>query len=781
MAWPSLLRFGIRGKIALLVVVAAAIAAYLVARLLGNSAEELLRSHELVDLGDEAQLRGWEIADQVDGLREDTLALAYNTEFQTALMSGGSERELQTLVEGACRRYWTRYLRVDVVSGAAGRDGGAVRKIESKGEPVEAGDVWLPEPADLQQLAGQRTFILSEIQRLRIRRADPVMGKVVERWEPVIWACASLPRTDLAGTAPAPVLRVMMSLHAGASPRHLFSLLGPKGEWLVRPDEHALEGEPINDGLMQAIARNEEVREGLLPWRQREAARSPRAIHREEPQVERIELFEYQPLQANYWFLEGIPGDRLREAIAADPEPEVSDLFESIRGEWESVGRIGGVGAGGRELRLLASDQEKLERLRKAVTDGLAARYGADVVRISWRRPVVCDEAHAWAIRLGLDGIDDQPGYLIVYAVLDDELASSIQQEMDLLRQFAFVIAFVAGLIAFMISLFFVRPLQRMTLTAQRVSEADPERLPAQLRRLVDHLPVQRWDEVGDIARASKRLFEEVLESQEQLENRVRERTAKLAKANLELERANEQLTSLSREKDAFVAKVSHDLRQPLNAIFLQVEALKLSQLDGQQTKDVKRIEDHALRELNLVNDILEYQKIIMGAETLRRDRIEVAGLLHELEEAHGPVAAAKGLRFTATADSAAGSFEADRRRVRQILDNLLGNACKFTTSGTVAIEARPTVGEGIDGIEFSVVDTGRGMEADEQAKAFVPFVSNKKGNEGGTGLGLSICRELCQQMGGQISFVSQPGEGTRFTVILPVAATGERYGDFSN
>ncbi|MCB1093071.1 MAG: HAMP domain-containing protein, partial [Verrucomicrobiae bacterium] len=505
-------------------------------------------------------------------------------------MSGGSEKELGALLEKACRRYWSRYLSIDVVSpGEVGKDA-SVRSIESKGAPVDPADMWMPEPEAVQRVAGQRTFVLSEIRRVRLRRTDPESSEITERWEPVVWACASLPRTDVEGKAPAPFIRVLMSLHAAASPRHLFALIGPDGQWLVKPEEFVEAGQPINDGLIQAISRNPEVREGLLPLRQRPGAETEGAARREEPQVERIKLFEYQPLQAPYWFLEGLPGDRLLRALEEAPESEVSALFERIRDRTESDGRIGGVGGGGRELRLLAPDRERLERLRTALTDGLTERYGADITRISWRKPVVCDEAHAWTIRLGIDGVDQQPGYLIVYAVLDDELASSIQQEMEMLRQFSFVIAFLAGMIAFMISLFFVRPLQRMTQTAQRVSEADPERLPAQLRRLVDHLPVQRGDEVGDIARASKRLFEEVLESQQKLEHRVEERTAKLAEANRELEHANEQLTSLSREKDAFVAKVSHDLRQPLNAIFLQVEALKLTRLDDQQTRDVKRI-----------------------------------------------------------------------------------------------------------------------------------------------------------------------------------------------
>jgi signal transduction histidine kinase/DNA-binding response OmpR family regulator len=757
------LRFGIRGKIALLVVVAAALAAYLVARMLARSSEELLRGHELVDLGDEAQLRGWEIADQVAGLRDDALALGYSTEFQTALMSGAREGELRSLAERVCRRYWGRYLRIEMLPHRGAE--GLARVVEEKAVLAEPGAAWLPAPGGPGADKGQRTLSLSEIRRVGIER--PGIGEA--RWEPVIWACVALPGTDVAGAEAGPVLRILMSLDSAASPRHLFALLNSKGEVLVRPEEYPGADGPINDALFQGIAKSPEVSAAM------DAERSVSVTG--QPQVQGIKLYEYQPLLAKYWFLEGLPGEALRHAMAAENEEELSLFFDGLRAGTAQEGRLGGVGGASRELRLLAPDRARLDRLRVSLEQGLAREYGADLAKISWRKPVVCDEAHAWTIRVDAGTAAESASYLIIYAVLDDELASSIEQEMAELRQYAFGVAVLAGVIAFMISLFFVRPLQRMTQTAQRVAEAEPERLPAQLRRLVDHLPVGRSDEVGDIARASKRLFEEVLESQEKLEARVRERTAKLAQANLDLEEANRQLHGLSREKDAFVAKVSHDLRQPLNAIFLQVEALKLSKLDERQTKDVQRIHDHAARELNLVNDILEYQKIIMGAETLSRDEIDLARLLEEVVEAHSPAAAAKGLAFQTVSDPGIGFLEADRRRVRQILDNLTGNACKFTTAGSVTVEFHGRTLGGQDWVEFTIADTGRGMTAEEQAKAFVPFVSNKKGNEGGTGLGLSICRELCQQMGGSIGFVSEPGRGTRFTVMLPRRATGGRYG----
>lgn len=765
------LRLGIRGKIALLVVIAAAISAYLVARMLSQSAEELVRSHELVDLGDEAQLRGWELADQVDGLREDVIAMRYDL---AAAVATGSTDELRKSAEASCRRYWSRYLRIELLSWTALGAPAEVWSIEEKAELANPEVDWEITPESFVREGNDRVILQSEIQRARVKRTHPETGAITERWEPVVWAAARLVgRPGMQG--PDPVVRVLMTLDDAQSPRHLFTLINPENEVLVRPDEFEDQNGAANDAIFESIVNDEEVREGMLiPEESTTSKVSGIAV--DEPQVERLKLFEYLPLDSNYWFLEAVPSAKLREAIEADDEEDQDRFLDQLRLECEDDGRIGGLRGGVQEMRLLAPSPERLKSLRKKVTEALEQRFGKDVVKFQWRQPVVCDEIHAWAVRLGLGTVEKKSGYLLIYAVLDDELASSIHQEMTTLRRFAFLVAAMAGGIAFMISLFFVRPLQRMTLTAQRVAEADPHRLPSQLRRLVDHLPVNRRDEVGDIARASKRLFEEVLESQETLENRVRERTAKLAQANLDLEEANEQLMGLSREKDAFVAKVSHDLRQPLNAIFLQVEALKLSRLDEQQANDVQRIHDHAARELNLVNDILEYQKIIMGAERLNRDAIEIAPLMEDLENSHAGTAKAKGLAFEAKSDAGIGSFEADRRRIRQVLDNLITNACKFTTEGKVSIEAIAREIGGEPWIEFAVTDTGRGMQPEEQAKAFVPFVSNKKGNEGGTGLGLSICKELCTQMGGKIGFVSEPGKGTRFTVLLPRKATSDRY-----
>ena len=107
--------FGIRGKVALLVIIATAASALLVATMLSKKAEEVLRDHELVDLGDEALLRGWNLVDQIQGLEDDILKLAYDPEFAAHAYSGTSKPEdLNRIAESVCRRYWKRHLRVDV-------------------------------------------------------------------------------------------------------------------------------------------------------------------------------------------------------------------------------------------------------------------------------------------------------------------------------------------------------------------------------------------------------------------------------------------------------------------------------------------------------------------------------------------------------------------------------------------------------------------------------------------------------------------------------------------
>lgn len=764
---------------------ATAASALLVAKALTHRATGILREHELVDLGDEASLRGWEIIDQVEGLQDDINSLAYSPTFRESVVNGESQQQLASMVRGLCRRHWQRHLRFDLVTFEEGEQ--TYQIIEQKGT-VAHEDIWFPE-SDSQ--AGQRIH-LSDIRRALVTRTELGGSQELQRFEPVIWAVAPLnsrdarPLTnskDARPLTPPTYIRIMMSLYDSPSPRHLFSMMDTKerksedGESvgtipLIRHDETTPLGSP-NDLIFDRLNKNEDVVVALELSR---GLNKTPGFPGEEPKVDRLEKLENVPLENPYYFLEGKPQPKLRIAIDSESEEALDDFIEILEVKIGDLGRVGGLKAGVKELRLLANSSDKLDALKKLVETELEDYFCDEYDGLDWRNRVECDMIHSWAVRLLIGDGGLRSEYLLQYAVLDDELASSIEYEMTSVQNLALLVAAGFGIIGFLIAMHFISPLKKMTRMAQQLTDSHQERLYKKVGALARKLDTKRRDEVGDIARASKRLFEELIASQNELEERVNERTLELRRSYSELESANEKLMSLSHEKDAFVAKVSHDLRQPLNAIFLQVEALKLSELDDMQKSDVQRIHDHAARELNLVNDILEYQKIIMGAETLNKDTIDISKLISDLEESHGPTLRDKEVEMAVGHAEDIGSVVADDRRVRQILGNLVGNACKFTKQGTVTIDARPRGINGEDWVELTVTDTGRGMSPDEQAKAFVPFVSNKKDNAGGSGLGLSICKELVSQMGGKIGFVSELEKGTHFSVFLPREPSSEHY-----
>jgi len=761
------MNFGIREKVALLVILATAASSLLVANLLSNKAEDVLRDHELVDLGDEAELRGWEMIDQIEGLRDDLINLAFSPEFQQEILTDRSQEKLLNLSRSLCRRYWDKYLLVDLVSFRDEAD--TTLSITEKAEIGKA-DLWLPGP---DSRAGSRLHV-SPIQRILVLRTDLPVKSDAQRWEPVIWAVAPL---DPSGNSPelrGIYIRILMSLYDAPSPRHLFAMESAEGELLVRHDEDA-PTESGNDAVFHSLTIDPLL---LAALEERQPLDTGEEEPQEEPKVDRLVRQENVLLKDPYYFQEGTPGRKLSGEINFESEEAIDELFDRLDAKAAPYGRVGGAQGGVREIRLLAQNPGDLEKLREVVTTELNGTFSDFFDGINWRNVVECDEIHSWTVRLLVGNGDDQLAYIIHYAVLDDELASSIKYEMLSLRTVAFFVAGGFGIVGFLFAMHFIQPLKEMTRTAQKLTESPRENLYRQVAALARKLDTRRRDEVGDITRASKRLFEELVASQSELEHRVANRTQELRLMNTELEDANEKLKSLSHEKDSFVAKVSHDLRQPLNAIFLQVEALKLSDLDEVQAKDVQRIHDHAARELNLVNDILEYQKIIMGAETLEKDTIEVKSLLEELVHSFEPGLKEKPVSISVKASEDVGEVIADDRRLRQVLGNLVGNACKFTSEGSISLEARSQEIDDAEWVEFTVTDTGRGMSPAEQSKAFTPFVSNKKDNAGGSGLGLSICRELVTQMGGKIGFVSELAKGTHFSVFIPRTPTSEHYRD---
>lgn len=244
-----------------------------------------------------------------------------------------------------------------------------------------------------------------------------------------------------------------------------------------------------------------------------------------------------------------------------------------------------------------------------------------------------------------------------------------------------------------------------------------------------------------------------------------------------EMRRATEAAEAANAAKSAFLANMSHEIRTPMNAVLNVAYLLKHTTLDGPQTDLVDKLDIAGRSLMSLINDILDLSKIEAGKMQLTAAPLDLMRLVNDAMGMITPQAARKGLNCTVrcTADLPA-RVVGDAHRLGQILNNLLGNAVKFTATGSVALEVSRVGGEeGAVTLQFAIIDTGIGMPEDIRAEVFKPFTqadSTTTRRYGGTGLGLPIVRRLVGLMGGEVTFDSVPGEGSTFRVrlTLPIA-----------
>jgi adenylate cyclase len=245
---------------------------------------------------------------------------------------------------------------------------------------------------------------------------------------------------------------------------------------------------------------------------------------------------------------------------------------------------------------------------------------------------------------------------------------------------------------------------------------------------------------------------------------------------------ARDQAEAASRTKSSFLANMSHELRTPLNAIIGLTDMLLGNAArfgTDKALEPLRRVHRAGTHLLGLINQILDLSKIEAGKLELNFETVAISPLIDEVIGTARPLAEHNKNRLSVECPKEFPAIKTDAMRLRQVLLNLLSNACKFTKAGDVKLKVSLDSHEDRQFVAFSVVDTGIGMTSDQMTKLFQEFSqadSSTARQFGGTGLGLAITRRLCQMMGGDVTVASEPGKGSTFVVRLPVAA--ERVAD---
>jgi signal transduction histidine kinase/CheY-like chemotaxis protein len=348
-----------------------------------------------------------------------------------------------------------------------------------------------------------------------------------------------------------------------------------------------------------------------------------------------------------------------------------------------------------------------------------------------------------------------------------------------------FIFVFISGLFALLVSSRLQRLISRPILHLE-----DTMRMVSTNRNYEVRATKFYGDEIGRLIDGFNTMLSEIQQRDSALRGaneELQSRTGELEKeiqyrkqTQEELLKAKHAAEEASRAKSTFLANMSHELRTPLNAIIgysemLEEETRESGKSDSVQ--DLRKIQSAGKHLLALINDVLDLSKIEAGKMGLHLENFDVAPLIDEMTTTLQPAAAKNGNTIRTHVAENLGAMHADVTKVRQILFNLLSNACKFTDHGTISVDVDQSEVEGRNWVQFRVSDTGIGITAKQKENLFHEFSQADASiarKYGGTGLGLAITYRFVQLMKGRISVESEPGKGASFMVQLPVQVLAE-------
>jgi len=355
----------------------------------------------------------------------------------------------------------------------------------------------------------------------------------------------------------------------------------------------------------------------------------------------------------------------------------------------------------------------------------------------------------------------------------DDEILRGHSLVRDATVLLAMTI-FITSVITIFASLFISRnlgiPIRNMLQTIRLAAQGN----------LAVRAQVRTKDEFGLLARGFNMMIRqmehfqsELAEANQNLETRVAERTAELSLAYEKLQSSTDKIHEANRLKTEFIANMSHELRTPLNSIIgyteLSLEGI-YGALEPKQMEALTRIQRNSRQLLRLISGVLDLSKIEAGKMPLYLETFDLMELIRDTAEDLSPLFEKKKLQLVVRSTGHIPPLKQDHEKLQHVLMNLLSNALKFTDKGVIRVIASEEPQSRT--VRIEVTDTGIGIPDDQYDAVFEHFRQIDGGTtrkRGGTGLGLALVKQFVDLMGGSISLVAKVGEGSRFTVRLPI------------
>jgi len=429
----------------------------------------------------------------------------------------------------------------------------------------------------------------------------------------------------------------------------------------------------------------------------------------------------------------------------------------------------------------------EFQMVSKALISGYTRAKEGDpgvLARVEAERKNHLEALFAASPDMGLDGASFKidvlgENYLAMVVPISNE--TNVQARFILMRSLEEALRFhkrirwrlySVGIMGILIALFLSvtiaqrlsKPIRRLVAVTKRISMGD----------MGAHADEHRTDEIGDLGKAFNEMTRSLKESRDQLEEYNRNLEKTVAERTRELSTANARLRELDQLKSQFLAHMSHELRTPLNVVIVSAELLVdkiLGPLTEKQTQIAQSVYNNGKHLADLINDILDLSAIEAGQLRLRTEEIDLRDVITEIESLIHPQMQKKNLAMEVFPGPEPPLVVADKKRVKQVIINIVGNAMKYTPDGgkiTFIIEDKDTHRE------LKIKDSGIGMKKDQLPFIFDEFRQAEmwgghKTKEG-TGLGLAISKKLVEAHSGKIWVDSQPGEGTTFGFTLPKA-----------